>query len=189
MAGKSKELCAPEVQRHRGWGGRRDGAGNNHKIGQFQGGTVNSLKNEVLTLRSKYGKMPLDHMLKVLNNDDFPDPPTPPKLPPARATDKERKEYESAAKKYEVALLKYEKARAHFIARQDWAAEHAAPYLHARLASIEITAPGPAVRREVDLTKLTNEELNNLEALVVKASKEPVEEVTLDEDQYHEVDQ
>jgi hypothetical protein len=137
------ELEAPQVDKRKSnWGGSRRGAGFRHGP---VGGSVNSLKHEVLTYRNKYDCMPLDYMLKVLNEE--------------QETDE----------------------------RRQWAAEHAAPYMHAKLASIEISSAdnGP-VKHEVDLAKLSDKELDQLEALVVKASK-PAEEMTLDDADYHEV--
>lgn len=138
-------LEAPKVDKGKSgsnWGGSRRGAGYRHGN---PGGSVNSLKHEVLTYRAKYDCLPLDYMLKILNEE--------------KETDE----------------------------RRMWAAEHAAPYLHAKLASIEVTSSGETVKHPVDLTKLTDKELDQLETLVNKASKTP-EEVTLDETQYHEME-
>lgn len=162
----ANEVQAPKVNTHKnGWGGARRGAGNSHVLG----GGVNSLKNEVLTLRAKYKKMPLDHMLKVLNTD-------PPELP---------KKTKANAAEYELLVMERES----IIARQDWAATAAAPYMHAKLASIEVSVAegGSPVRHEVDLTKLSEDELDHLETLVNKATADP-KEVTLDDGDYHEVE-
>jgi hypothetical protein len=135
--------------------------------------TINSLKNEVLTLRSKYGVMPLDHMLKALNQP-LPDIPENIDLKDA-----------DAVKERDRLIVE----RKEIIGRQDWAAEHAAPYLHAKLASIEVTTAGrDPVKHPVDLRKLSDKELDALETLVNKATMTP-EEVTLDESQYTEINE
>lgn len=141
------------------WGGARRGAGKHYPIAAG----VRSLKNEVLTLRAKYGVMPLDYMLSVLNQE-----------PPTRERNETDKDYL--------------KRLARFEGRKDWAAMQAAPYLHHKLASIEITVPeGGAAKHDVDLTKLSDKELDQLESLVYKASKQS-STLTLDEDQYYEVE-
>lgn len=124
-------------------GGYRNGAGRKRAVSPNL--TVRDLRHDVFRMREKWGIMPLDYMLQVLN------------------TEKETDE------------------------RKQWAAEHAAPFLHSKLASIEIVQSNTPIRHEVDLTKLSNAELDQLEALVGKAAKTP-DEVTLDDTQYHKVD-
>jgi hypothetical protein len=121
-------------------GGQRIGSGRPRVLAPG----VRDLRNDVYRLRERWGIMPLDYMLKVLN------------------TEKETDE------------------------RKMWACEHAAPYLHSKLASIEIVQGEAPVRHEVDLTKLSMKELDQLEALVDKASKK-TDEITLDDTQYNEV--
>jgi hypothetical protein len=51
-------------------------------------------------------------------------------------------------------------------------AKAAAPYLHHRLAAIEVNGEdGEPVRPKLDLRKLTDEELNTFQALVAKATQ------------------
>lgn len=145
-------------------GGARPGAG--RKPGSLgKGAHISSLKNEVLHFRQKYGRIPLDHMLRVLNTDCTPQG--------------ENEEPEA-----------YRRRLRHIEDRQDWAAQAAAPFMHAKLASIEIVAGGAPVQQEVDLTKLDNNELDQLERLVNKAAKHPelAPPIDLDESQYHEVE-
>lgn len=137
-----------------GHGGARANAGGGPRRVE-----VRSLKNEVLYLRAKYKKMPLNHLLEILNNK-----------PPPRIQDEDAQPYLARRKAHQ--------------ARQDWAAQTAAPFMHHRLSAIEISGPdGGPIHQKVDITKLTGEELDALEKLVRKASI-----VTLDEDQYHEVE-
>ena len=153
------ELPSAKSVVHNTHGGARAGAGNHHRIAQG----VHSLKNEVLTLRAKYGVMPLDHMMQVLNADK-----------PAKVQGEDTQAYLARLARHE--------------ARQDWASAAAAPFMHHKLASIEIVTSDQPVQHEVDLTKLDDKELDMLGKLVNKASKNPDAAMTLDESQYHEVE-
>jgi hypothetical protein len=142
----------------RNWGGARAGSGGGPRLNKYLG----SLKHEVLTYRQRYGKMPLDHLMNALNEE----------CPPKAKGEKE---------------VDYLHRQVQWLKRQDWAAVQAAPFMHAKLASIEITATGPEpVKQEVDLSLLNREELVQLKGLVTKARKKESTEITLGEDQYHE---
>jgi hypothetical protein len=159
-------------------GGAREGAGGGPKRVE-----IRSLKNEVLHLRMKYKKMPLNHLLDILNTD----PPPPPERPhELQEQDEERtqEDYDEELKAYERDLAEYRTNLKAFEARQDWASEKAAPFMHHRLSAIEITGEGGGpIHQKVDIRKLSEAELDALERLVRKAAI-----VTLDEDQFHEVD-
>ena len=54
--------------------------------------------------------------------------------------------------------------------RRDAMAKAAAPYIHARLAAVEVKDPEP--RHSIDLTKLDDDELAYMERIVAKAQYE-----------------
>jgi hypothetical protein len=155
------------LQKHPNWGGARP------KSGRRRGGSLGQLQYDCLSYRKKYGVMPVDHMLKILN-EPLPDIPDL-----SETATKEEKEKRND-------LLR---ERRQLQRRQDWAAVNAAPYMHQKLAQVEVIQQDDHEHPEVDLSKLAPEELDALEALVIKASEVPPEdlELTLDEDQYHEV--
>lgn len=144
-----------------GRGGYRPNAGRPPGKGE----SVSSLKNEVLHYRRRYKRMPLEHLMNALNDECSP---------------KRNKETEA----------EFFARQAKWRGRQDWAAVQAAPFMHAKLASVEIVTGGQPVQHPVDLKKLTPEELDTMEALVRKASINPedMRAIELDESQYHEVD-
>ena len=77
-------------------------------------------------------------------------------------------------------------------ARKDEAAKAAAPYLHPRLAAIDINNRPAQVRHKLDLTKLADEELEQLERITVKAQvtfiDEEPEDAPLIEHQLPDID-
>lgn len=160
QAGSTSTTGTAVVERR---GGYRPGAG--RKVGSRPGQNIHTLKNEVLHYRNKYKKMPLDHLLHVLNEN---------------APDKIKGEKD----------LDYIKRFVRWQNRVDWAAVQSAPFMHAKLASVEIVDNGKSVQQPVDLKKLTPEELDTMEALVRKASINPddAQEIELDETEYHEVE-
>ena len=87
---------------------------------------ANGHGREVNALRSRYGLLPLEHMLKVINNDKLP------------------------------------------MKLRCFMAEAAAPYLHPKLRAIEIDDGAGPEQPGLDLTKLTDEDLDQLHQIVTK---------------------
>ena len=78
----------------------------------------------------------------------------------------------------EQTIAKYNSEHADYVRQRTEkldAAKGAAPFLHPRLAAIDITQK-PLVRHKLDLTKLSDEELKQLEHITVKAQMTFVED-------------
>ena len=105
-------------------------------------------------------------MLKVLNEPDLPLPKFP------NETDK------ASMARYTEAVTAYVRQR---VEKMEAAAK-AAPFLHPRLSAIDIT-PKPQVRHKLDLTKLSDEELKQLERITVKAQMTFIEDECQIEDE------
>lgn len=113
---------------------------------------------EVFHFREKYEVMPLDYFMMVLN-DMLPE-----------------KDEAGRVKKFEDGTVKMQRF-SHADKMQ--AASQAAPFLHRRLANLEITGEGGGpVKHSIDLTKLTDAELADFERFLAKSqivSLEPSE--------------
>ena len=125
-------------------GGRRPGAGR-------PAGTPYRRLQDVLSLRERFPIWPIEYFLTVLNAPDI----KVPKHPPVNENLRERYHKQVAA----AAAQRAEKMEA---------ARNAAPFLHPKLASIDVTTK-PQVRHKLDLTKLSDEELAQLEHITAKA--------------------
>lgn len=135
-----------------GHGGHREGAG--RPVGVVaKPKRYKTMRNEALLMRARFDKMPLEHMLTILNTELDPKTHTPEQL-------------------------------AHWEHRQDEAAKHAAPFLHQKLAQVEIIDGGGAEEQPltIDTSKLTTEEIITLRALLVKS--QPVIPTTIDSEDY-----
>jgi hypothetical protein len=145
-------------QKKNGWGGARPGSGK-------QRGHP-TMRKEILQFRDKYPLLPVEYFLQVLNERV------------QEVDDKNKKVFDSEGKPVYKKFSHDEKMKA---------AEDAAPYVHCRLASIEVSGPdGGPVKHAFDLTKLSDEELAAFEKIAAKAqiltlSKSEYDEVPSDE--------
>jgi hypothetical protein len=87
---------------------------------------ANDHGREVKSFKSRYRVQPLEHMLKVINNDKLP------------------------------------------VELRCFMAEAAAPYLHPKLGAMAIDDVAGPKGHPLDLSKLSNEELDQLEQIVAK---------------------
>jgi hypothetical protein len=132
-----------------GRGGRRPGAGRppvRHRL-------------DAVSLRERFPVWPIEHMLEVLNEPRLQLPNFPQQIT-------------------EQTIAKYNSEHADYVRQRTEkldAAKGAAPFLHPRLAAIDITQK-PQVRHKLDLTKLSDEELKQLEHITVKAQMTFVED-------------
>lgn len=124
-------------------GGARPGAGRPKGIPN-KPRTYTSLRGEVVTMRYRYEVMPLDHLMKIINTVCV------------QRRGESAEDYAARVKEH------------HY--RQDAAAKAAAPYMHYRLASVELSnRDGEPTRHQIDLTRLSDEELATLQKLTRKA--------------------
>lgn len=136
-------------------GGRRVGGG---RPKGSNAGT--SRGNKVMNLRQRFPKMPIEHMLGVLNEPDI-------QVPEALAASVNSKNKEEAtAAQAEISEIKEDILRQ--IARKDDMAKSAAPYIHPRLSSLQVRDERRADKSAFDLSKLSNEELVLFELLAAK---------------------
>jgi hypothetical protein len=141
------------VSQKKQWGGRRPGAGRiptRHRL-------------DAVSLRGRFPVWPIEHMLEVLNEPNL----LPPEFPEQIT---------------EQATAKYNNDHADYVRQRNEkmeAARSAAPFLHPRLAALDITAK-PQVRHKLDLTKLSDEELKQLEHITVKAQMTFIEDQSED---------
>lgn len=141
------------VQRIRG--GARPGAGRPKGVPNKLR-IIPSLKGEPMAMRQRYEVMPLDHMLKVINTV---------------CVQKRDENDEQFAKRCEMHKI-----------RQDAAARAAAPFMHYRLASIEVSGKdGEPIKHQVDLSRLSDDELVTLQRLTRKAELN-ADPLTIDND-------
>jgi hypothetical protein len=107
---------------------------------------LRTLRNEALSMRQRFAKMPLDHMLEILNDESQP------------------------------------------LAMRNEMAWRAAPYLHTKLASIELikTDGDQKQQQTIDCTRLSESELADLERLLLKG--QPATVTTLQPTEWHPVD-
>lgn len=137
-----------------GRGGRRPGAGRRP-----------APRLDAGSLRMRFPIWPIEHLLEVLNEPKL----QLPKFPQAIT--------EQTIAQYKSELADYVRQRNE---KMD-AAGKAAPFLHPRLAAIDITQK-PQVRHKLDLTKLSDEELKQLEHITVKAQMTFIEDQSEIED-------
>lgn len=139
---KLRQNARPASRKSKGkHGGARPGTG----------GRGTPKRDQVKNFFEKYPVMPLDHMLTTLNSQ-FPKAP------------KETGDKEKDAKNYREFVQKCRRLEA----RMDDMAKAAAPFCHARLANIEMKSE-QTVKHALDLTKLTMEELKQLERITAKS--------------------
>ena len=114
---------------------------------------------DAVSLRLRFQLWPIEHMLEVLNEPAIPHPELPKKVT------------EELMQVYAAKVSAYHKHREEKME----AARSAAPYLHPRLASVDITN-NQQVRHKLDLEKLSTEELKQLEQITMKAQMTYVED-------------
>lgn len=99
--------------------------------------------------RSQFAVQPLDYFLSILNGEP------------------QMVEIEKEVDGEKVITLEMRKPTK---ADRMEAAKAAAPYMHQRLTAVQMTgADGESLQQKIDVTKLTDEELNTLEAICIKA--------------------
>jgi hypothetical protein len=128
---QNAERKQPPIRNPKG-AGRKPGS----RSGMKQGKRVQSL-------RERFPRMPLEHMLIILNETD---------IVPKNTKDKEGK-----------AKMRAQQAR------KDDMAKAAAPYIHPRLSSVAFKGDNNDPRNSLDLSKLSDEELAAFELIVSKA--------------------
>lgn len=140
-------MAMPEIVKSKR-GGKRPGAGRPKGI-PYAESRPGANRNK--SLRERYPVWPLEHMLSVLNQPDVIVP---------KKNGKNGKEIENL----EELKVQAEKVAA---AKMD-AAKAAAPYLHPRLAQVDINSTNRQVKHSLDLSKMTDEELAFFERIVAK---------------------
>lgn len=140
-------------------GGHREGAGR----------PPNTMpQRKAKSLRERYPVFPLDYMMSVLNaKPPEIEPPVKPKKKPKQSD----KAFKEAMTNYRRELSDYRAMiAAHAVEKMD-AAKAAAPYVHPRLAAFDINTSERPSKHQLDLSKLTTEELKFLERVVAKSQK------------------
>ena len=151
-------------------GGARENAGRPKGIGN-KSRLYPTLRGEPISLRQEFSTTPLRHLLEIINT------------PYEQYAPKPQKRIGESDDKFKRRKAKWALKRHAYELRQDAAAKTAAPFMHYRLASIELTGKeAEPQKRALDLDRLNDTEMDLLEKLMRKADLNA--EITLSTHQY-----
>ncbi len=151
-------LTPEQREQHPNWGGPRPG-----QLGRPKG--IPNPRRDILDFRRRFPVFPVEYFLMVLND----------KLPVLAKV-----KGHNQPKKDKNGNIIYRKFNHE---EKMEAAKNAAPYLHPRLAAVELSGPeGGPVKHSIDVTKLSDEELNQFERLLAKSQI-----ITLNQEEYDDV--